>query len=251
MIDDLLSRDEVAAIAILILGAIVARLASTAVGWLLGWLERRTARLATSDKVIITPSLVRVTRAVVFWLVLILAVSYALRLLDVGSISTLLLTVSDFIPQLMVGFAIVVAGHVLGLVASHLVAELGAGLSAESLGPRLMHGAIVVVAVVIGLKHVGVDISFITQLILVAFAVTGSGLMLAFALGARQHVANLLARRGLSHLAVGDRIRVDDIEGELVALHGTRIDVATDDGIVSIPAARLAETPVAVLSGRE
>ncbi len=72
--------------------------------------------------------------------------------------------------------------------------------------------------------------------------------MLAFALGARQHVANLLARRELSRLAVADRIRVDGIEGEIVDIHATGVDISTEDGVVSIPAARFADTNVLKLT---
>ncbi len=244
MFDDLTARSELVAIAILILGVVAARLASMATGGILGFLDRRTARLATTERSVISPRLIRVTRAIVFWLILILAVSYALRVLGVGGISTMVSAVIDFIPQLLVGFTIVVAGHILGLVASHVVAELSDEITTESLGPRLLHGAIVIVAIVMGLQHINVDISFVTQLMLIVIAIAGGGLMLAFALGARQHVANLLARRELTRLSVGDRIRVDDVDGEVVDIHTTGVDVATNEGVVSVPAARLAETSV-------
>ena len=54
-----------------------------------------------------------------------------------------------------------------------------------------------------GLQHVNVDITFVTQLVLILVGTVSAGLMLAFSLGARRHVANLLARRELSRLAIG------------------------------------------------
>lgn len=244
MLENLASRNELIALAILLVGVIVARLASLAVGGILAMIDRRTARLTTSDTSVVSPRLIDVSRVIVFWLVVILAVSLALRLLGVGGISTMLNGVIEFIPQVLVAFTIIVGGHLVGLLASHLVAEVSDDLSTESVGPRLLHGAIVVVAVVMGLQHINVDISFITQLLLILVAVVGGGLMLAFALGARRHVANLLARDALSRLAVGDRIRVDDLEGSVVDIYNTGLDIATDDGIASIPAARLTEVAV-------
>lgn len=244
MLDDLTAPNELIALAILVVGVVAARLTSMAIGSALEFLDRRTARLATTDRSVISPRLIRVTRAVVFWLVVILAASYALRLLGVGGISTTLTAVIGFIPQLLVGFTIVVAGHILGLIASHIVAELSDEITTDSLGPRLLHGTILIVAIVMGLQHISVDISFVTQLMLIIVAIAGGGLMLAFALGARQHVANLLARRELTRLSVGDRIRVDNVDGEIVDIHTTGVDVATLEGIVSVPAARLAETSV-------
>ncbi|MBT8079268.1 MAG: mechanosensitive ion channel [Gammaproteobacteria bacterium] len=244
MFDALAARDELVAVAILVLGVIAARLLSVAVGAILDFLDRRTARLTTSEKSVISPRLVRIARTIVFWMVIILAISYALRVLGIGGIATMLNAVITFVPQLLVGLMIVVAGHVVGLIVSHVVANLSEDMTASSLAPRMLYGAILIVAVVMGLQHIDVDISFVTQLMLIVIAVAGGGLMLAFALGSRQHVANLLARRELSRLAVGDRIRVDAVEGEVVDIHATGIDIANDEGIVRVPAARLAETSV-------
>lgn len=248
MFEDAVARNELIAIVILVLGVVAARLASVAAGALLGFLDRRAAQLSTTDKPLISPRLVRVIRAVLFWLIVVLAISYALAVLGVGDLPTLLGSVMGFVPQLLVGFTIVVAGHIAGLLASHVVSNLSDELTPSSLAPRLVYVTIVVVAVVMGLQHINVDISFVTQLLLIAFAVAGAGLMLAFALGARQHVANLLARRELSRFTVAERIRVDGVEGEIVDIHATGVDIVTDEGIVSVPAARFAQTVVVRLT---
>lgn len=247
MLDDAIARTELIALVILILGVIGGRLASVAAGALLRFLDRRAARLATTDKPLISPKLIRVIRAVLFWLVVVLAISYALAVLGVGDLPTMLSSAMVFVPQVLIGFTIVVAGHVTGVLASHVIANLSAEITTSSLAPRLVYGTIVVVAVVMGLQYIGVDILFVTQLLLIAFGVVGGGLMLAFALGARQHVANLLARRELSRLAVADRIRVDGVEGEIVDIHATGVDIVTDEGVVSVPAARFADTSVVKL----
>ena len=244
MLDDFAARNELIAIAILIMGAILARLASAGVGRLLSALDRRTARLATTDDSVVSPQLIGVTRTIVFWLILVLAVTWSLRALGVGDVSTLLSRVVEFVPQLLVGFIIVVAGHVVGLIAGHVVAGASDSVTTDSLGPRLLHGAFILVGVVMGLQQISVDISFVTQLLLIVIAIAGGGLMLAFALGARQHVANLLARREMERMNLGDRIRIGDTEGEVVAIHATGLDLATADGVATIPAALLASSVV-------
>lgn len=248
MLDDAIARDEVIALAILVVGVIVARFASVGAGALLGLLDRRAARLATTEKSLISPRLVRVIRAVLFWLIVVLAISYALAVLGVGDLPTMLAGVMAFVPQILVGLLIVVAGHVTGLLASHVVSNMSSEITTSSLAPRLVYVTIVVVAAVMGLQQIHVDISFVTQLLLIGFAVAGAGLMLAFALGARQHVANLLARRELSRLAVADRIRVDGVEGEIVNIHATGVEIATEEGVVSVPAARFADSTVMKLT---
>lgn len=248
MIEDLVVRDELLALVILVIGVILARLASMATGALLDYLDRRSARLSTTEDSLISPKLIRVVRAVLFWLIVVIAISYALQVLGVGGLSEMLSNVLVFVPQLMVGFTIIVAGHIVGLLASHVVSNLSEELTISSFAPRLAYYIIVVVAVVMGLQHIQVDITFVTLLLSIAFAVTGAGLMLAFALGARQHVANLIARRELSRLVVGERIRIDGIEGEIVEIHSTGVDIATEDGVASVPAARFAQTSVLKLS---
>lgn len=247
----LAGRSELIALAILIVGLVTARLASAVVGSALGALDRRAARIATTETTVLSPRVIRVTRAFFFWLILVLAVSLALRVLGIGGISAGLAAVIDFAPRALVAFSIVIVGHLLGLTASHLISQLDDNITTESIGPRLAHGAILAVAIVMGLQHIDVDISFITRLLLILVGTVSAGLMLAFALGARQHVANLLARRELSRLAIGQRIRVDGIEGNIVDIYDTGLDIATDDGIASVPSARLAEVGVLRKAGTE
>lgn len=241
---------ELTAIALLVAGFIVARLASYGVGYGLAVLDRRMARITTSEASILSPRLISLTRAFVFWLVLVLAVALAARVLGVGGgMSELNMMFIAFIPNVLIAFAIVVAGHLAGLLASNLVAQFSDHVAVDSIGPRLLHATIVAVALVMALQHIGVDITFITWLLLILVAVSGGGLMLAFALGARQHVANLLAHREVSRLAVGERIRVDGIEGTIVEISSTTVEITTKEGVASIPAARFAASGVLRIRG--
>lgn len=228
--------------AVLVVGIVFARLASHASGKILEALDRRASRLATTQATVLSPRIIRASRVFVFWLFILLAVSIALRVLGVGGVTGMLEAIIDFAPDLLVAFTIVIAGHLLGLIASHLLSRMSETISADSVGPRLLYGGIVAVAVVMALQHVGVDISFVTRLFLILVATISAGLMLTFALGARQHVANLLAHRELSRLTIGERIRVDKLEGDIVDVYSTGIDIATEEGIASIPAARIAES---------
>jgi hypothetical protein len=110
--------------------------------------------------------------------------------------------------------------------------------------------AVVTVAVITGLQQLGIDISFVTQLSLILLAALLGGLSLAFALGARQYVANLMAQPELARYATGERLRIGDDEGVIVEIYRTGLTLATEEGLVSIPAARLADGRV-VRIGRE
>ncbi len=235
------SRPEVVALVTLIGGIIIARLASIGVGALLSAIDRQSARLTTTEEGLIPPGLARVSRVFVFWLLVAGSVLLALRVMGVGGLPELLNSVLGFMPKLFVAFSIIVAGHLLGLFSAQMLSKLSDVWSAKSAVPRLLYLAIMAVAVVMGLQHVNVDITFVTQLVLILVGTISAGLMLAFSLGARRHVANLLARRELSRLAIGDRVKIDGIEGNIVDIHSTALDISTEEGIASVPAATLAE----------
>ena len=233
----LIARPEIVALGILILGIVVARLASVATGALLAALDRRSARLSTTEASLISPRVIRVSRAFVFWSVVVIAVTQAMRALGVSGVSSLLSGVFEFVPRLVVAASIVLAGHLLGIAAAHLSARLSDSITSDSTGPRLLYGGILTIAVVMGVQHINVDITFVAQLILILVGTITAGLMLAFGLGARQHVTNLLARRELGRLAVGQRVRVS-----VVGIYDTGVDIAGEDGIRYVPAGKLAES---------
>jgi preprotein translocase subunit YajC len=237
----LASRPEVVALVTLIGGIIIARLASIGVGALLHAIDQQSAKLATTEESLIPPGLIRVSRVFVFWLLVAGSVLLALRVMGIGGLPELLNSVLGFMPKLFIAFSIIMAGHLLGLFSAQMLSRLSVGWSAKSAVPRLLYLGIMAVAVVMGLQHVNVDISFVTQLVLILVGTVSAGLMLAFSLGARRHVANLLARRELSRLAVGDRVNIGGVEGNIVDIHNTAVDIATEEGIASVPAARLAE----------
>jgi hypothetical protein len=242
-------QPELIAVGIIVIGVVAARLASIGAGYALNQLDALAARVTTSGRSVLTPRLIRLVKGIVFWLVLTLSIAIGLQTLGSGGLPAMVDLGIGFIPQLLAGTLIVVFGHLLGLVAGTLLSGINNGALAETAVPRLVHGMIVIVAIVIGLQQVNVDISFVTRLILIVVAVTGAGLALAFGLGSRGHVANLMASREIETLTVGERIRVDGIEGEVIEIRATGVSLSTDSGIARVPAARFAEAVVLHLEG--
>lgn len=245
ILDRISAYPELAAIAVLVVGFILARLASLLLGYLLAALDRRISRAATTDAGILTPRLIALTRVFAFWVVMLLAVALSLRTLGAADISlSVNNAITYFVPNALIAFAIIVAGHLLGVLARNLVTQLIDDVAEDSPGPKLIQAAILVVAIVLALQYVGIDITFVRRLLLILVATVGGGLMLAFAMGAPRHVSNLLAHRELGRLSVGERIRIDGVEGTIVEIHTTAVDIATAEGIVAVPASRFAEASV-------
>lgn len=200
--------------------------------------DRIAARFGGRQRSLFSPAVQQTASVTAFVVVLALAVIVAVRLLDIDQLSAWLDIVLAYAPRLVLGLVIIGAGIVLGTLVRNLCANLLARGDANALLPRLAQAGLVLIAFVTGLQQFGIDISFITQLSLIVLATVLGGLSIAFALGSRQYVANLMAQPELARYSIGDRLRIDEDEGEIVEIHRTGITLATQEGLVSIPAAR-------------
>jgi hypothetical protein len=245
MLDNLIdSYPELAAVIVLVLGFVLGKLAETAVRRVLLVSDRLAARYGTRQQALFSPLFQRATGLFAYGTVLVIAVIIAMRLLDIEQLSAWLDALLAYAPRFIVGLFVIGIGNVVGALLRNLTAGFLADGDANAVGPRLVHAGVVGVAIITGLEQLGLDISFITRLSLILLAALVGGLSVAFALGARQYVANLMAQPELARYATGDRLRIDEDEGVVVEIHRTGITLATEEGLVVIPAARLAERRV-------
>lgn len=241
MLRDLIHEyPELAAVLVLVLGVICGKLAEMAVRRLLQFIDRLTSAYGSRDRHRVSPVFQQGFPLLVFAMVLVLAAVAAVRLLDIAQLTAWLDALLAYLPSFVLGVFIIGIGNVVGALLRNLTAGVLSRGDVNALLPRLVHVGVVMVAVITGLQQLGIDISFITQLSMIVLAALLGGLSIAFALGARQHVANLVAQAELSRYRTGERLRIDQDEGVIVDIYRTGLTLATDEGLVSIPAARLA-----------
>jgi hypothetical protein len=102
----------------------------------------------------------------------------------------------------------------------------------------------VITGVVIGIDQFGVNVNFLIQLSTVTAAAVFGGIALVFALGTRQHLANLIGAHYVrKHYAPGDYIRVGAFEGRIVEITDGCVFLETDQGDVSVPAQNFSQEP--------
>lgn len=166
------------------------------------------------------------------------------------AVVTFLTTIASYIPRLLVVGVLLVLGMVLGKLARQI--SIGSarllGLPAPDYfgaGARL---AVMLLTFVVALDYLGWASTSILlggmATILLAGLVGG----LLFALCARQLTESLLARGFLTATyKVGDRIRLDDIEGEILNIDSTLTRLQTEAGVLIIPNRRLHECSVTIL----
>lgn len=237
-----------------ILALLVALAGFGAAGLMARWFERAAAimdrrmrRLAPQGADRLAGVLSRkLLQRVVYFATLVFFLLVAIRLLGVTALTDWLDALIAFLPQLLLGGIIIVGGYLLGILSHSFVANLPM-VADDSLLPRLAQAIVVVTAVMTGLEQVSIDVSFISDMIVILLAAGLGGLAIAFGLGSRDLVANLLARRSLDRYRVGEAVRIGDIEGTIIEFTKTGVAVQTDDGIVNVPASRFAESIVTVI----
>lgn len=186
----------------------------------------------------------RVVGEFVFWLVLLLFLTGATQILGLAVFTSWLAKVAAYIPVLVAGLLIVLAGFVVSALARDVIGATAAsaGFAQGDLLGRLAQAAILLTAVVIGADQIGLDVGFLSMLFGVTLGTLLGGLALAFGLGARGHVADLLAARQARGLyRAGDSVRVGQVEGRVLEVTPTALVLATRDGRAAVPARRLGE----------
>ena len=188
---------------------------------------------------------------VVFWLVLLIALTVAARVAGLASVIGWLDRVTAHLPNLIAGAAVIVVGYFLGFYVREQLAPAAAAATSpqQLLLARLAQAGVLTVAFIVGLDQVGIDVAVLVGVAVAAVAALAAGLAVAFALGARAHVGNLIgARVARQQLSEGLRVRIGDTEGEVLEVTATQIALNTDAGKALLPASCIDQGPVTILA---
>ena len=230
------------AVAVLVIGWLIARLIRSLVRRALesmDWLFARLAPRSAGRSEALARATSRAISTVVFWIVLLVFAASALRILGGSLFERWTENLLAYLPSAIGGIIIIVVGFTGGTLVRHVLeqASVGLGVGQSSLLGRLAQAVIVVSCIVIGIDQLGVDVAFLVQLTTVTAAAVFGGIALVFALGTRQHLANLIgAHYARKHYAPGDFVKIGAYQGRIVEIVDGCVFLETDAGDVSVPA---------------
>jgi small-conductance mechanosensitive channel len=183
--------------------------------------------------------------AAVYWGVLALAVMTATETLGLPVVTGWLGKVTSYVPRVVAAAAIVGVGLLGARVVRQLVTSAATSAklrSAERLG-RLVEVGLVVGVALLAVEQLGIEVSLLKTSVVVVLATVLGGAALAFGLGSRELVANILSAHFVQKAyQPGQRIRVGDVEGQILRITETAVVVETADGEISLPARELADS---------
>ena len=246
-----------ASVSLLLVGCVVAYIAGLVSSRVFGRIASRLETRLERDGALRASGLIRTTsgviRGLVFWVVFLFFAVAALERLSLPIVSEVLRTVASFLPQAVVAAAVVLIGFIAAKVARHWVSDFATKAGSdysETLG-RLAQGSIIVVALIVGAQQVGLEGGVFTSLMTIILATTLGGLSLAFGLGSGPVVTNILASYYASKaFAIGDAVRVGDVEGIVREIGATSIVIEAGGDRVHLPAKKYCDE-ICVLVGRE
>lgn len=247
----------------LILGAVVLLLVGLGVARLLRYAtrkiaERTVARLARTrpmDTRVQQPRSYSAAPAIagriVYWVVVLFFVLAATELLNLELISRLLAGITAYIPRLLAGLLILFIGLWFAELTRAVLRRSGVRMGIEQSDVLGRLGQILVLLIVFSIAagQIGIDNTLLTALVAILFGVLFGAIALAFSLGARTLVANLLAAQSIAQTYnPGDVIRIGAIEGRILRITRTSFILETPEGQTLIPAQRFSEVESVQLS---
>ncbi|HEX6323888.1 MAG TPA: mechanosensitive ion channel domain-containing protein [Vicinamibacterales bacterium] len=188
---------------------------------------------------------------IVFWAVVLFFVAAAANVLGLPVLSVSMAGLGLFVPRLIAAVLIVVAGLVIGNLARDGATAAAAATGtpfAPAIG-QIVRVAILAAAGLIAVAELGIDITLLTAILSVTLLAVLGAFSLAFGLGARDAVGNIIgAHYARQTFDVGRKVRIGDVEGTVAAITATSVIVQTAAGQTVIPGKLFSETTAELLS---
>jgi small-conductance mechanosensitive channel len=222
--------------------ASVARVVLIRSGGALGTLIERLGTTSGRGRLRLSERVLPLTANIVFWIVILVSAALASRVAGLDAFSGWLNELVSYLPTLITGILIAVAGYLFSALARDIVTTaLGSvGAREKDLAGLVAQTAVLVTAIVVGLDQIGIDVTFLIILVAVLLGGAVISIGLAFGFGARDFVGNVIAARHAQRfLEPGDRARIADIEGRVLEVTATSIVLVNEEGRHVIPASRL------------
>lgn len=232
----------IGAIGVLLLGWVVAYALSLSTRKLIQGFDALFAKFTQVEGIqreTIQRSYALIIGRIVFWVIMLFFFAVCTNILGWDIFSGWLDSIVGFLPGLISGLVIMLGGFLLSNLARTgiLSAAHRAGITQSEIMASAVKMVIIFSSVIIGVEQIGLSIGFLSNIIVATVAILLAGAALAFSLGAKNMVANIIgAQYTRKYCRVGDRVRIGDLEGEIVELSQAFIVLETATGQAIIPA---------------
>lgn len=187
------------------------------------------------DKIKPHPAITSIIANTLYWIIILFTLGTILRTLGWPGFLMLL---HDYFPRLLGSVMILLCGYVVGHLMAYIINNYK-GIKevkySQTLG-KISKLIIVSFAVLMALEYLGFDMMLFKYLFLIIITFFLFGASLAFGVGARHAVSHLLAIRNMRQIYhIGQMVKVNDIEGQIIDIKTHVIVLQTKNGKTIVP----------------
>jgi small-conductance mechanosensitive channel len=189
----------------------------------------------------------------VFWIILLFFFAEAAERLQLPVLTSLANNLVAYLPRLLLGLFIVLAGFLAGNMAFTAVSSAAAraGVRDGNVFGRAVQILLFFMAFVVGAEQIGIQSTLLTVIIAIIFATAFGGAALAFGLGSGLAASNIISAHYLmKNYRPGQIVRIGSVQGRILEITRTEVILETSEGQVLVPARRFSEE-ASVLINRE
>jgi hypothetical protein len=190
---------------------------------------------------------------IVFWLIMMAVTVSTTRNLGIDVLSKLVQDIIAFIPKIFISVLILLAGYLIATKIKEVLINVTTSLggSAGSLLGSIMYYFIMVIVVITSIEQLGVNTDLISNNILIVVAVILFAGAVAYGYAAREIMRNMLSSfYSKKNFYSGQRIRIGDLEGEILKIDNTSVVIQTVKNKMIIPSSELMVNHVEVLDSQ-
>jgi len=185
-----------------------------------------------------------------FWIVMIFTFILISDILKLTFVAKGFETILRYSPNVLAAILTILVGTILGKFIARTISEISkrVGFSNADILGKIAQYLILLTAFIIAIDQVGIEVTLIINMLNIILASLLFGAAIAFALGIKTSVSNIIATYYIRKLYnIGDHIKIGEIEGTIIKIEGTVVVLETEIGQYIIPAKEFNETKLLLL----
>jgi small-conductance mechanosensitive channel len=234
------------AIFIFVIGFAFAKMSKVLINKFIERMERMTPNRILQQKLkrFSTDSSIRLISNLIYWIIIIFFLTAATEVLGLPIVTNWLGGLVTYLPNLLLAALLVFTGFIGGKllrdIVSTTITKTGAAFG-EVVGQFAFY-VISTISILLAITQIGVDLAILTGIINIVLAAILFGAALAFGIGAKTSISNILASYYMQNrYHIGEIVKIDNIEGQVVEFTSTSIIIESDKGQYTIPAKKFSE----------
>jgi len=191
---------------------------------------------------------------IVFWITIAYAVSAAAEQLGLITLANWVLGLLGYLPRVLISVFILLIGYLISSGVRNIIVSVADSNNFQH-GPalgQLTSGLILAFTLLLGLAQLGLDVTVFVNIITLAAAALLGSAALAFGIGAGDAVRNVMASHYVRKAyRPGQRVRLLELEGEILEMTQVDVIIETSEGEARIPARHFLENVTLIIQEDE